>query len=203
MSRWLPSFGLPVLCLVLLSSIACDRTAVEFNATGPAPLNANINVGASFGVEPATLRAEGWPGSCGTDVRSGVRLGVRIRGDQDVIVRSLRFSSIDRRGTSTLPEVIPIPDLAAPVYPMRDIPSSSPLTIPGVAPLPTATTIPIPGAPALSGVLITPGSHGRFDYFLRFGCIEITGGEIVIVVETADRNGRPGSAEVRARVEGS
>lgn len=201
MSRRLPSFGVPVLCLLLLPSIACDQTAVAFNAAGPAPLNANISIGTSFGVEPATLRAEFLPGICGTAIRPGLRLGVRVRGDHDVIVRSLTFVHIDPAGTSTLPEVIPIPDLAAPAYPMRDIPSTAPVTIPGVAPLPTATTIPIPGAPPLSGVLVTPGSHGRFDYFLRFGCIEITGGEVVIVIDTADRHGRPGSVEKRVRVE--
>lgn len=197
MVRRLPSFGVPVLCLVLLPAAACDRTAIEFNATGPAPLNASINIGASFGVEPATLRAEVLPGICGP----GVRLGVTIRGDQDVIVRGVTFVHVNTAGASTLPAVIPIPNLSAPVYPMGDIPSSSPVTIPGVAPLPTATTIPIPGAAPLTGVLITPGSHGRFDYFLRFGCIEITGGEVVVVIDTADRHGRPGSVEKRVRVE--
>ena len=201
MSRRLPSFGVPVLCLVLLPSMACDRTAVEFNATGPAPLNANIHIGASLGVEPATLRAEALPGICGSTIRSGLRLGIRVHGDHDVIVRGLKFLHISSAGASTFPEVIPIPNLAAPVYPMSDIPSSSPLTIPGVAPLPTSTTIPIPGAPALSGVLIPPGSHGRFDYLLRFGCVEITGGEIVVFIDLADRNGKPGSAEKRVRVE--
>ena len=202
MSRRLPSFGVPVLCLVLLPSIGCDRTTLEFNATGPAPLNANINIGASFGVEPATLRAEALPGSCGPNIPFGVRLGVTIRGDDDVIVTRLRFSYTDRAGSRGFPDVIPIPSLSTPVHPVSEIPSASPVPIPGVAPLPTATSIPIPGAAPMTGVLIAPGSHRRLDYLLRFGCVAIAGGEIVLFIDTADRSGRPGSSEVRARVEG-
>ncbi len=202
MVRRLPSFGVPVLCLVLLPAAACDRTAVEFNATGPAPLNANINLGASFGVEPATLRREVLPGICGAGVPSGVRLGVTVRGEQDVIVSGLRFSHLGRAGATTLPQVIPLPTLSAPVYPMGDIPSSAAIALPGVGPLPTTTTIPFPGSPPLDGVLIPPGSQGRFDYFLRFDCIDISGGEVVVVISTADRNGRQGSVEKRVRVEG-
>src|SRR5688500_6223181 len=92
MSRRLPSFGVFVLWLLLLPSIACNRTEAEFTATGPAPLNANIAIGSSFGVEPSTLRAEALPGSCGAYAPFGVRLGVTIRSGGDLIVRGLRFS---------------------------------------------------------------------------------------------------------------
>jgi hypothetical protein len=201
MSRWLPGFGVPVLGLLLLPIVACDQATIASNPTGPTPLNATVDVRTSFDFEPATLRAETLPGSCGSHHAFGLRLGVKVRGDDDVIVTSLRFSYFDRRGSQGLPTVIPIPDLSTTAYPFSDIPSSSAIPIPGVAPLPNASPIPIPGGPPLTGVLIRPGSHPRLDYLLRFGCVEIGGGSIVVVIGTADRNGRRRSTEVRARVE--
>lgn len=201
MPRRLPSFSVPVLCLLLLPTVACDRTSLEFNATGPAPLTASASLGASFSVEPAALGVEALPGSCGGHAPFGVRLALMVRGDDDLIVRSVRFSYTGHSGSRALPQVIPIPELSSGLQAGR-IPSSSPVPIPGVAPLPSTTPIPIPGASPITGVLISPGSQGRFDYVLRFGCVIIGDGEIVVVIETADRRGRFGSSEVRVRVVG-
>ena len=147
MSRWLPGFGVPVLGLLLLPIGACDGTTIDSNPAGPTPLNATADVRTTFDFVPATLRAEALPGSCGSQSPFGVRLGVNVRGDDDVIVTSLKFSYFDRRGSQGFPTVIPIPDLSTTAYPFSDIPSSSAIPIPGVAPLPTASAIPIPGGP--------------------------------------------------------
>ena len=81
------------------------------------------------------------------------------------------------------------------------MPSSSPVTIPGVAALPTTTSIPIPGATPVTGMLVQAGATHRLDYQLHFSCVVVAEGQIVIVVNTTDRNGHEESSRVLARIE--
>jgi hypothetical protein len=202
----LPGFGVLVLPLfvvtVTVTLSACNGTESTFSATGPAPLVANLGVNSSFGVEPASLRSEIVPASCDSQSASGIRVGVIVRGDEDVIVKSVLFRFEDRRGRRKLPHVIPLPSLSSPLPGGLPIPTSSPIPMPGIAPLPSATTIPFPGATApVTGFLVRPGSHRQLDFLLHFGCGEvIPEGQIVIVIESADRDGRLGTSELRARV---
>ena len=196
----LPGFGLLVLSLLVVTTTACNRMDVAFSATGPAPVTATVNLGASFDVEPSIIRPETLPGSCGTHSPFGLRLGVTIRGGEDVILRSVRFAFEDRSGTRALPEVTPIPSLSSPFPGGATLPSSSPVTQPGVAPLPTATSIPVPGASPVTGLLVPAGSPRRFDFFLQFTCIVFAQGEVVVVIDAADRRGRFDTSELRVRV---
>lgn len=198
MSRSLPGFGLLVLSVSALTATACDST-VAFSATGPAPLAANINVSGSFGVEPSIIRPEILPGSCGAHSPFGLRLGVTVRGGEDVILRSVRFAFEDRHGAKALPVVISIPSLSSPIPAGAALRSSSPVTIPGSAPLPTTGPIPIPGASPITGVLVPPGSHRRFAFFLQFTCIVFPQGEVVVVIDSA-RGGQFETSELRVPV---
>ena len=185
MRRSLPSFGLLVLSLSALSTTACNTTELAFTTTGPAPLAAHVNVRGAFSVEPSTIRPEVLPGSCGTNSPFGLRLGVTIRGGEDVILRSVRFVFEDRTGMRALPEVTPLPSLSSPLPAGATLPSSSPVTVPGNAPLPAAATIPIPGASPITGVLVPAGSERRFAYFLQFTCIVFPQGDVVVVIDSA------------------
>ena len=91
-------------------------------------------------------------------------------------------------GMRALPEVTPLPSLSSPLPAGATLPSSSPVPVPGNAPLPAATSIPIPGASPITGVLVPAGSERRFAYFLQFTCIVFSRGEVVIVIDAADRN---------------
>lgn len=197
MRRSLPSFGLLLLSLLALTTAACDRMNVAVSTTGPAPLTANVSLSGSFGVEPSIVRPEILPGACGRHSPFGVRLGVTIRGGEEVILRNVRFAFEDRAGTRALPEVTPIPSLSSPVPAGASLPSSSPVTIPGAAPLPTGTPIAIPGTSPITGVLVPAGSHRRFDFLLQFTCIVISPGEIVVVIDAANRSGQFGTFEHR------
>jgi hypothetical protein len=199
MRRSLPSFGLLVLSLCVLSTAACNTTEVAFTTTGPAPLAANINISGTFGVEPSVLRPEVLPGSCGTHSPFGLRLGVTIRGGEDVILRSVRFVLEDRTGMRALPEVTPLPSLSSPLPAGATLPSSSPVPVPGNAPLPAAASIPIPGASPITGVLVPAGSERRFAYFLQFTCIVFPQGDVVVVIDSA-RGGRFETSELRVPV---
>jgi hypothetical protein len=192
-----PGSGLLVLSLLVVTTTACNRMDVAFSATGPAPLTAKVNLGSSFDVEPSIVRPEILPGSCGTHSPFGVRLGVVIRGGEDFILRSVRFSFEDRFGTRALPDVMPIPSLSSPLPTGAALPSSSPVTVPGIAPLPAVTSIPIPGGSPVTGMLVPGGSHASLHFFIRFGCGIASRGAILIVIDAADRHGRFETSELR------
>ena len=200
MRRSLPSFGLLVVSLSALPTVACNQMDVAFVATGPAPLTAGVSVSGPFSVEPATLRPESLPGSCGEHSPFGLRLGLTVRGGEDVILRSVRFEFEDRHGSRALPEVLSIPSLSSPVPAGGTLPSSSPVTIPGSAPLPATAPIPIPGAAPATGVLVAAGTHRRFTYFLQFTCIVIPSGDVVIVIDSARGRGTFETSELRVSV---
>ena len=199
MPRSLPSFGVPVLCLLMVTA-ACSHQSTDTTITGPTPLNATSG-NASFAVEPATLRPEPWPGSCGAHVPFGVRLGLTFPGEHDIILRGIRFAFTDRLGATAAPTIIPgMPNVTTPAPFAQTLPPASSITMPGMTSLPI-TSIPIPGASPIDGVLIRAGSSQRFDYILQFPCGVISDGVVVIVIDSADRSGRFGTAEMRVRVQ--
>lgn len=198
--RSLPSFGLLVLSLSTIATVACNRMDVAFNTTGPAPLSASVSVSGSFGVEPSIIHPEALPGTCGTHSPFGLRLGITIRGGEEVILRGVRFAFEDRAGTRALPQVTPIPSLSAPLPAPATLPSSSPVTMPGTAPLPATASIPIPGGSSINGLLVPAGSQRRFDFFLQFTCIVFPQGEVVVVIDSARRSGSFETSELRVPV---
>ena len=197
--RSLPSFGVPVLVLCVLASAGCDQTQAAFSVNGPAPLvvAASVNVGVeSSSVAPDYYHSPSCPGPR----PFGARVGVRIHGDHDVILRGMRFSYVDRVGAPSLPTVIPIPTLSTPVSLPSSVHTTSPVSVPGFAPLPSTTLIPIPGSSPIEGVVVSGGHSRMFPYFAQFGCGVLPGGVIVIVVDTGDRQGKSASAELRVAV---
>ena len=197
MRRSLPSFGLLVLSPLLVLTSGCNRMDVAFNAAGPAPLTANVNASDPFAVEPATLRPDFLHGACGAHSPFGFRIGISFRGGDDIILRGVRFSFVDRSGSHVLPDLFPIASLASAPPTM---PSTSPVTMPGIAPLPAASPVSIPGVSPITGVLVPAGAHRRFDFFLGFGCLVFSPGEVIVVIETADRRGLPHSSRIRVVV---
>ena len=200
MSRRFPSFAVPVLLMLLTLPAACTGESVDVSVTGPTPVVANATFGSSLGVEPSTVHPEVLPGSCAGHRPFGVRLALTIRGAHDLILRGLRFSHTDRLGTRSLPEVIPLPSISAPLPAGGTIPLPTPGLSPGVAPLPAASPIPIPGSSPISGVLLSPNSSILPVYLLRFGCGVVPNGVIGMFVDTADRGGRLETLELRVRV---
>jgi hypothetical protein len=200
MARSLPNFGVAVLFVSLLVTTGCNSTQAEFSLTGPAPLVATANIHSSFGVEPSSVQPEFFrSGSC-VGQSFGARVGIRVHGDRDVILRSLRFTHVDPRGMRSLPDVLSIPTLSTPVAFTGNMPNSSPVSVPGFAPLPSATVIPLPGSSSISGVVISAGSSRLFPFFVKFGCGVITDGVIVIVVDAGDRDGKFSTSELRVAV---
>lgn len=200
MARSLPNFGVPVLFLSLLLVSGCNDLQADLSLTGPAPLTATASV--NFDTEPSSVRPELFhSASCVGGTAWGVRVGVRVHGDQDVILRGLHFSYVDRFGVQSLPDVMAIPNLTTPVSLSGLMPNSSPVPVPGFAPLPSATLIPIPGSSPIQGVIVSSGGTRLFPYFARFGCGSPSGGVIVIVVDAGDRDGRFSMSELRVRVD--
>jgi hypothetical protein len=120
---------------------------------------------ASITAEPLSARPEFLPLFCEGLPAFGVRVVINLRGP-DVVLSGLRFQFIDLVGTRTLPEVIRLP---TPSSSVSSIPTTTPVTLPGIAalpPLPTSTTIP---------------------FFARFGCGIRPEGTLII---NGDLNGK-------------
>ncbi len=198
MSKRFPVYGLPVLIVALSITAACNGT----NSSLTAPAAAQSESKSLFAVEPATLRPEPVSGSsCSTVSAFGTRLGVVVRGTEDLILRNFRFQLTDRLGVVAFPEVIPIPSLTAQL-PARSIPTSSAIPFPGGFILPSTSAIPIPGSLPIEGTLVSRGASRTFPFFLRFGCGVLADGTLLIVVDAADGNGRFKQSELRVRVGG-
>ena len=202
MARSLPNFGVPVLFLSILVATGCNNTQADFALTGPAPLVASASIQSSFGVESSSVPPEFFGSdSCVGGQAFGVRVGIRVHGDHDVILRGLRFSYVDRFGVTSLPDIMPIPTLTTPVNLPGNHHSQSPVGLPGFAPLPGATLIPIPSSSPIHAVVISARSPRMFPYFARFGCGVFSGGVVIIVVDAGDREGRFSTSELRVAVE--
>lgn len=203
MARSLPNFGALVLFVSLLLSTACGNTQADFSLTGPAPLAASANIHSSFRVETPSVEPEFFhTGSC-VGQAVGARVGIRVHGDHDVILRGLRFTYVDPRGMRSLPDVLSIPSLSTPVAFSGIMPNSSPVSVPGFPALPNTTVIPIPGSSSITGVVISAGSSHLFPFFLNFGCGFIGNGVVVIVVDAGERHGRFSTSELKVVVRGS
>ena len=189
MPRRLPSFGVLLLCLLLVATLGCDQTAMVITTTGPAPLTATVSAGTTFGVEPSMLMPEILPGACGGHSPFGLRLIVTVRGDHDVTIRGMHVSYTDRFGARALPSIMPIPSLSTPFPSGATLPTSSPVQVPGFASFPEA------------GVVVPRGSQHGFPYLMRFGCEVVPGGTIVILIETSDQHGKTETSELRVRVD--
>ena len=186
-----PRYPAVMLTLLLAAVTACNRTSAS--PTTPAAAEAALKP--SFTAEPLAVRPEFLPrGSCPGRSPFGVRITVVVVAGEDFILRGLRFSFTDRFGGSSLPDVFPTPEGSF-------IPSASPLTVPGFAPLPTRGPIPIPGSPPIDDALLVDAQSLReLPFFLRFGCGLVPNGTIVIIVDFNDRRGRPDRAEMEVRV---
>ena len=201
MARSLPNLGVPVLFLSLLVVTGCDNMQASFAATGPAPLVVAANVHSSFGVESSSVAPEFHPsGSCIGGRWYGARVGIRVHGNHDVILRGFRFSYLDRFRVTSLPTIIPIPTLSTPVSLAGSVHSTSPVSVPGFAPLPRTTLIPIPGSSPIEGVVVSAGSSHMFPYFVNFGCGAFNDGVIIIIVDAGDRDGKFSTSELRVAV---
>ena len=200
MSRSLPSFGVPVLLVLLTLPAACNSDSADVSVTSPTPLVASTTIESSFGVEPSTVRPEMLPGSCAGQSPFGVRLALTLRGAHELILRGLRFSHTDRFGTRSLPDVFPIPSVSAPLPSGGRIPFGAAGTLPGVAPLPASSPIPIPGSSPIAGVLVSPSSSILPVYLLRFGCGVVPDGFVWVNIDMADRKGRLETSELRVRI---
>lgn len=202
MARSLPNFGGLVLFLSLLVVSGCNKTEMAFSMTGPAPLVATANIHSSFDVESSSVQPEFFhSGSCVGSQPFGARVGIRVHGNHDVVLRGLQFWYVDRFGVRSLPDLISIPGVPTTVAFHSNMPTSSPVSVPGFAPLPSATLIPMPSSSPIHGVVISAGSSRLFPYFTRFGCGVLPGGVIVIVVDAGDREGKFSTSEMRVRVQ--
>lgn len=199
MSTRVPKYGLLLLFPGLVIAAACDRA--EVSATAPSPTSAVFQLQSSFIVEPATVRPELLhTASCVARPAFGARISIIVRGAHDVIVRGVRFRFTDRFGATAQPEVIPIPSLSSSILPAPTIPTSSPIPIPGIAPLPGTSPIPIPGASPVDGLFIPAGTPRRLPFFLRFGCSIVADGILRISIEAGDASGRFETSEFSARL---
>jgi hypothetical protein len=199
MTTSLPKYGVSLLFMLLVATTACGRT--DAVPTAPTPTLATSSVQSAFGVEPLSVMPEFLhDGSCVGSRRFGARLGLSVRGGRDVILRGLRFSFVDRFGARSLPEVIPIPSLSAPLPQALTIPTASPVPIPGVAPLPGTSPIPIPGSSPVIGLVFPAGTSRVLPFFVRFGCGVVPEGFVFIAAEAADDAGNFSTSELRVRV---
>ncbi|HJR57857.1 MAG TPA: hypothetical protein VJ813_00595 [Vicinamibacterales bacterium] len=185
-----PRYVPVLLFLVCTATAACDR--LDITATSPAPAD---GVKASLTAEPASVRPEFLPSlSCPTRPAFGIRILIIVSGG-DVILRAIRFGFTDRLGDLAFPQVLPTPSLSSP---STSFPSSSPIPIPGAAPLPGSSVIPIPGALPIEGLLVS-GSRS-LPFVLTFGCGLVPEGTITITADTANRNGNSGTSQLMVPV---
>lgn len=184
-----PTYAAILSFLVFFAATACNRGSIGPTSPGP-----STTVKTSLTAEPVAARPEFLSNpTCPTHPSFGIRITV-IVGGNDLIVRGIRFAFTDRFGSRALPDVFPTPAGST------SIPSSSPIPIPGSAALPGSSPIPIPGSSPINGVLVSDGTRLALPFFLRFGCDVVPEGTIIIIVDTADRTGRPGTSEVRVAV---
>ena len=182
MSNGFLRFGLPVL---LLSLAGCDRAEVAVT-TAPTAVTASFTSSA-LGFEPSRLRPEPLPAaSCGIRSRFGTRIIIIVR-DAGVSLLGVRFRFTDFLGVTALPWVSPIPGTAPLSAPISTFPTS-PIPVPGIAPMPMRSPIPI------------PGTSQTLPFFLAFDCGVGSEGTLTVFLDTADGNGVTRTSELRARI---
>jgi len=180
MARILPRFGLLLLGLALLLTMACSDK--DSGMTEPSVVT-TFNFQPSFTAQPATLSPEFLPGvACGSSNAFGTRIIVVVNGGSSVFLSGMNFRFIDRFGVTALPQVRAIPGPVPMTTPSVSIPTSNPIPPLGVAPLPTSAPIPFPanGNPTVLD----------FPFFLTFGCGVFSQGTLIVNVDTDDSTGR-------------
>ena len=110
-----------------------------------------------------------------------------------MILRGLRFSFVDRFGATTLPQVVPVPS-------PLEIPTTTPVTLPGIAALPGLSPITMPGSTPITGLIFAGGTSNVLHYFVHFGCGVVPDGVLIISADAGDRSGRFSTSELRVRV---
>ena len=178
----LPWFrALPVLILSASLAAACsDSDSVSITAPG------QITSADFVTAEPMVLTPE-FLASPACSGRSAFRTRVIIvvGGDEDLIVRRLRFSFVDRFGRNAAPTVL----ASASATPL---PSSSPIPLPGPTSIPAGSAVATPVSSAVTlDALISGGSRRSLPFFLEFGCDVPAVGTLTVSVEATNRQGRP------------
>ena len=185
MVRILPRFGLLLLGLSLLFTMACSDK--DSGMTEPSVVT-TFNVVPSFTSQPAMLSPEFLPGvSCGSSRAFGTRIIVVVNGGTNVFLNGINFRFTDRFGVTAFPQVRAIPGPVPMTTPSVSIPTSNPIPPLGVAPLPTSSPIPFPGNgnPTASD----------FPFFLTFGCGVFSQGTLLVNVDAGDGTGRTHRAQ--------
>lgn len=198
MTRRLPTYGVPLLFVLLVATTACDRLNLSVTAPGSLEMNP---VQSSLGVRPENVHPVFLPaGSCVGSRPFTARVSFVFGGDQDVILRGLRFSFVDRFGVTTLPHVMPIPSHLAALPQASSIPTTSPVTLPGIAALPGVSPITLPSSAPVTGVLFSGGTSHVLPYDVQFGCGVFPEGFLIITADAGDRSGRFSTSELRVRI---
>lgn len=182
----------PFVLLIAIVVAGCEAT--RDNPTAP---DGGAGSKTLLTAEPLNAQPEFVIGSsCHERPPYNLHLTVVVGGEDDLILRRLRFHFVEPSGTRLFPEVIPIPTPgSAPVIPTPASPG-----LPGQAALPGASIIPIPGSAPLQGMFVQGGRRQRLPYDLRFGCGAGSVGTLFVVGDGSDRTGRPRSSELRVRV---
>ena len=169
------SFAVSLVFLCALSG-ACSGTSA--GPASPAPTGASKSI---LTAEVARVRPEFLNGRSCPHPSFGVNIVILVNGDEDLILRELRFALLDRFNRRRLPEV----------FVDAVVPTSLPVPIPsGLAPIPRASPIPIPGSQPVTGLLVNALRPERLPYFLLFGCDVTPEGTILVEGTLHDRGGR-------------
>jgi hypothetical protein len=182
MVRYFPRYGLLLLSLAL--PIACDQA--QTSTTSPTAITSE-STPQSFSFEPAPLRPEALAGrSCAVSPAFGTRVVVVVNGG--VLVRSMRFSYIDRAGIRGVPDVTFIASASPLTAPLSSIHTGGPVPIPtGLAPIPSTPPVLLPGTSA--------DSSQRLPFFLSFGCGLSRTGTLFVMTDVATPSGGMRSAQ--------
>jgi hypothetical protein len=189
-------YGVLLAFLAVGAATGCDGQ--RNTVVGPTALKSTTTTGTTFRFEPATLRPEFVAGiSCVGVPAFGTRIIINVGGD--VILSALQFSFTDRFGVNALPRVMPIPGSAPLSFPVSAIPTSSPIPIPGAAPLPSGSPISIPGTSSFNG--LSPAEPSQpLAFFLLFECGVASEGMLFVGTEVTDPRGSVRKSEFRFRV---
>jgi hypothetical protein len=186
---------LPTSCavsLVLLCALSGACSSTSAGPASPAPTGASKSI---LAVESGSARPEFLPGrDCPGRPSFGTTIVILVSGDEDLILRELRFTLFDRFHVRTQPDVFSIVDGV--------VPTALPVPIPaGLAPIPRTAPIPIPGSAPITGLLVNARRPERLPFFLRFGCDITPQGTIEIEGTLHDRGGRPRDEELRVALQ--
>lgn len=177
------SRALPVLILSASLATACsDSDSVSITAPG------QITSADFVTAEPMVLTPEFLASpACSGQSAFRTRVIIVVGGSEDLILRRLRFSFVDRFGRNAVPTVLSSSSASA-----TPLPSSSPIPLPGPTSIPTGSAVATPVSSAVTlDALISGGSRRSLPFFLEFGCHVPAVGTLTVSVEATNRQGRP------------